>query len=461
MRIDRSLALGLTLICGIAGCGANGSGLPSQESNASHNGVNALLSRASGISKIKHIVIIVQENRSFNDLFYGFPGAGSVKYGYTTTNQKIKLLPISLDTSWDLDHTAQGFFAACNGTGSLPGTNCQMNGFNQEYVDCGGSGEPPCPIKHPQYSYVPNSETKPYFAMAKQYVLATRMYASNLDGSSFVAHQYLISAQADSSVNYPSSDWGCEGGTGDKIPIIGQDRQVPDGSEVPCFNIASLGQEADSAGITWAYYAGVVGGYGSGGIWSGYQANAPVYNGKDWKNDVISPQTQFFTDVKKGRLRQLVWVTPTCANSDHAGCNSDTGPSWVASLVNAVGESKYWDSTAIFITWDDYGGWYDPQPPPYADYDGLGVRVPLIIVSPYALKGHISTVQYEFGSILRFAEDDFNLPQMSASDTRATSPADDNFNFTQSPRKFVKITSAHDEQFFIHQAPDFRPPDND
>jgi phospholipase C len=422
----------------------------------------AALTRSGLSSKIKHVVIIVQENRSFNNLFYGFPGAKTVTYGYTTSGKKVKLLPISLDTNWDLDHTAQGFFAACNGTGSIPGTNCAMNGFNKEYtVDCGGSGEPPCPIKHPQYAYVPHSETKPYFAMAQQYVLADQMYASNLDGSSFVAHQYLIGAQAAASVNYPLAAWGCEGGSGDKVPIIGPDRQVPYGSEVPCFDLKTIGQEADKAGVSWAYYAGAVGSYGSGGIWSAYQANEHVYKGRDWKRDIISPQTRFFNDVKKGRLRQINWITPTCANSDHAGCNSKTGPAWVASLVNAIGLSPYWDSTAIFITWDDYGGWYDPEPPAYADYDGLGVRVPMLIISPYARKGRVSHVPYELGSILKFTEDVFGLPRLSASDTRAASPEKDCFDFNKPPRKFHAIASSLDEEYFMREPPDLRPPDND
>jgi phospholipase C len=171
------------------------------------------------------------------------------------------------------------------------------------------------------------------------------------------------------------------------------------------------------------------------------------------------PNTQFFDDVEKGRLRAVSWVTPSCANSDHAGCGSNTGPSWVASLVNAIGESQYWNSTAIFIMWDDYGGWYDPVPPQMVDYDGLGLRIPLLIVSPYAKNGYVSHVQYEHGSILKFAEDIFGLPRLSASDTRANSPEADAFDFNQPPRPFRKIAAPHGEQYFRNQPPDLRPPD--
>ena len=147
------------------------------------------------------------------------------------------------------------------------------------------------------------------------------------------------------------------------------------------------------------------------------------------EKDVIAQPSQFLTDVSNGKLRPVSWVTPTWANSDHAGCGSNTGPSWVASLVNAIGESKYWDSTAIFIFWDDYGGWYDPEPPAYVDYDGLGLRLPLLIVSPYAKQGYVSHVHYEHGSILKFVEDQFGLGRLSASDTRAKSPEKDCFDF--------------------------------
>ncbi len=406
--------------------------------------------RSSG-NPIQHIVIIVQENRSFNNLFEGFPGATTASSGEISNGTTVQLAQIGLALTWDIEHDAQGYFDSCNGTGSVPGTDCRMNGFNDETAYCGRQ----CPVKYPQYSYVPQSETKPLFAIAKQYVLADQMYASNFDASSFISHQYIIAGQAEASVNYPFGDWGCEGGSGDEINTIGPQRQIPEGYEEPCYTDTTLGQEADGAGVTWAFYTSTVN--GDGGIWSAYQANKYVYYGTDWKNDIITPQTQFFSDVSNGNLRQINWVTPTCENSDHAGCNSDTGPSWVASLVNAIGESQYWKNTAIFIFWDDYGGWYDPEPPAYVDYDGLGMRIPMLIVSAYAKK-HVSHVPYEHGSILKFAEDTFGLPRLSASDTRANSAAAE-FDFKKKPRKFKQIAAPYSRWYFLHQPPDLRMPD--
>ena len=418
---------------------------------------SGVLGGRSSSGKIKHVVIVIQENRSFNNLFYGFKGARTAQYGYDSSGERIAIEPVVLETSWDLQHSSIAFFADCNGTGSIPGTNCRMNGFNNAGVECNKSGYVPCPIEHPQYAYVPHSETKPYFEMAKRYVLADQMYSSVLDGS-FTSHQYIIAGQSESAVNWPAVPWGCPGGSGDMVTTLTQQRVI-DGYEVACWNTKTLGDELDAKGISWAYYAAPVD--GPPGVWSAYQVIKHIYYGSDWSKDVISPPSQFLTDVSRGHLRAVSWVTPTAANSDHPGSRSKTGPSWVASVVNAVGESKYWDSTAIFVFWDDWGGWYDPEPPAYVDYDGLGIRVPLIIISPYAKRGHVSHVRYEHGSILRFVEDQFGLGRLAASDTRATSPEQDSFNFNQPPRKFKPISSPYGKAYFLDQPADYRLPDDD
>jgi phospholipase C len=440
----------------LSACGRNLASSPwdgSQAVNSHH---------ASGINKIQHVVVVIQENRSLDNLFQGFPGADTRSYGYDSSGQKIKLQQIPLETTWDIDHSSTAFFAACNGTGSYPGTDCQMNGFNKEYVDCGHSSYPACPIKYPPYAYVPPAETKLYFEMAQQYVLADHLFASNFDESSFVAHQYLIAAQSNAAVNYPdSNDWGCEGGSGDTIQTLTQQRKINYGYREPvCFDYETLGDELDAASLSWRYYTAATPN-GDGAYWSAYSAVNHIYNGPDWKTDVISPQTVFFTDVQNGNLPVISWITPTCENSDHAGCGSNTGPEWVASIVNAIGQSQYWDSTAIFVTWDDPGGWYDHVPPKMLDYDGLGFRVPLVVISPYAKQDYVSHVHYELASILRFIEDRFGLKSLSASDARATSPARDCFDFSQSPRQFKVIQAKRRKDYFMHQPLDLRPPDNE
>src|SRR5579871_2031250 len=242
------------LVLFISGCSNSGAagvspGLPSAIRPGSPLASEARrLLHGPSSGKIKHIVIIVQENRSFNDLFKGYKGATTADYGYDSYGQKIKLRPIGLETGWDIDHSSGAFFQACDGTGSIPGTNCKMDGFNKEYASCGNS----CPIPHPQYAYVPRSETQPYFDMAKEWVLADQMYASNFDASSFISHQYIIAGQAESAVNYPYGAWGCPGGPSDEVSEVGPQRQIPYGYEVVCWDPTTLGDELDKAGASWA-----------------------------------------------------------------------------------------------------------------------------------------------------------------------------------------------------------------
>ncbi|MGA8533244.1 MAG: alkaline phosphatase family protein [Candidatus Tumulicola sp.] len=417
--------------------------------------------KPSSAGKIEHVVIIIQENRSFDNLFQGFPGADTQAYGYAHDGKRIPLQPLDFKVLWDVSHNAQAYFLACNGWGPIPGMHCKMNGFNEEKVNCGGTGEAPCPNPHPQYTYVPQSQTKPYFAMASQYVLADKTFASNFDGSSFVSHQYLIAGQSQSAVNYPlHPPWGCDGGPNDTIQTVTSRRGY--GAPIQaCFDYQTLGDELDAAGLSWRYYAANIDQIYHGGIWSAYQAVKHIRNGPDWSKHVISPPTDFFKDVARGSLPAVSWITPTCKNSDHAGCDTDQGPHWVATLVNAVGKSKYWDSTAIFVMWDDYGGWYDHVPPPFVNYDGLGIRVPLIVISPFAKQGYVSHVRYENGSILKFVEDRFGLQRLAASDTRANSPEADCFDFSQPPRAFVPIPTRFTQADFENEPHDGRPPDTE
>jgi phospholipase C len=156
-------------------------------------------------------------------------------------------------------------------------------------------------------------------------------------------------------------------------------------------------------------------------------------------------------------LPGVAWVVPTAAESDHATGNNGSGPAWVATVVNAIGKSKYWNDTAIFVTWDDWGGWYDHvAPEQYNSYE-LGLRVPLIVISPYARPKYVSHVQHEFGSLLRFTEETFNLPSLGATDTRADDLRD-MFDWAQKPLRFTPISGG---PLAPQSTEDTRSPDDD
>jgi phospholipase C len=398
----------------------------------------ARVHRPAQSSPIQHVVIVMQENRSFDNLFQGYPGADTQAYGYDQHGVKIDLKPVSLAASYGLNHFSKDFFNATDGG--------KMDGFDREYV----TGKHPA---HPAYGYVPHDETVPYFDIASQYVLADRMFTSQLDAS-FVSHQYIIAGQAQHSVDVPTVQWGCSGNGTDFVETLEENRTYgPD--QAPCFDYRTLADELEQAGLTWHYYS-----VQTNDIWSAYQAVSHVANGPAWSN-VIAPETRFLTDVAAGELANVTWITPSCTLSDHADCLSKEGPQWIASVVNAVGQSRFWNSTAIFVMWDEWGGWYDHVPPPYVDYDGLGIRVPLLIVSPYAKAGYVSHVQYEHGSILRFAEDQFGLPRLAASDARANSPQADCFDFGSPPRPFRPIPGALGASGIERASQDRRSPDSD
>ncbi len=354
---------------------------------------------STGAGKIAHVIYIVQENRSFDNLFQGYPGADTVSSGKNSFGKTIRLRPMSLEESYSIDHSAQAMFAACNGTGKLPGTDCRMDGFNKERAFN-------APL-NPAYVYVPHDESKPYFDMAHEWVVADKMFQSQLD-ESFVAHQYVIAAQAAWTVNLPySAWWGCGGPKKNPIHTITETRTL--GPELkPCFDYQTLADELDSAGLSWRFYASTFGSgsSGGGGEWSSYQAVKHIRYGPDWKN-VISPNWKFITDVRAGKLASFTWITPVCSDSDHVECGGGFGPSWVAALVNTVGKSKFWDSTAIFVQWDDWGGLYDHVRPPYLDRDSLGFRVPLLVISPYAKQNYVSHVRYETASVLALRRKSF------------------------------------------------------
>jgi phospholipase C len=402
---------------------------------------------------IKHIVIVIQENRSFDDMFSGFPGADAPDYGYAGT-RRITLRPVPLEDDGDINNNWIDGIASWD--------NGKMDGFEHEQL----YGEP---RRYP-YAYVPRDESAPYWAMARQYVLADRMFPTEF-GPSFTAHLSLIAgntnikptplAEVDEPYNYP---WGCNDAPGSKTFTLDVHRVERFNGPFPCFvNFPTLADRLDPAGISWKYYAAPLSNLG-GQVWSEFSAIHAVRYGPDWKN-VITPQTRVLRDADAGTLADVSWVTPDWQDSDHTGSGYHRGPSWVSAVVNAIGESPYWRDTAIFVLWDDWGGWYDNVAPPQLDFRGLGIRVPCIVISPYARRSYVSHTQYEYGSILKFVEEVFGLPpvgppSLGFTDTRAASMLD-TFDFTQSPRPFVPISAPYSKSVFLRERPSYVLPDND
>ena len=438
-------------------CGSTGTPATTDSSAASQLQLTDVLKRA-GAAKIQHVVIIVQENRTPDNLFgqNGIPGADIQNFGYTSTGAEVPLAPIPLSNFYDLDHGHGAFSTAYN--------NGAMNGFNKEHSSPkpGSTATPP---PDPQYGYVPESDDEPYYAMAEQYTFADRMFQSN-EGPSFPAHQYLLSGTAeisagsdmyaDENPEYANgNDLNCDGDPGSSVGLINISTGDRSQRLSPvCMDHPTLFDELDAAGVSYRYYA-----YTAGGLWNAPDAIQHLRFGPDWAN-VVTPDTTIYSDISNGTLPAVSWVMPTALSSDHSSVTNGSGPSWVASVVNAIGESQYWKSTAIFVTWDDWGGWYDHVAPQILDQDELGFRVPLIVISPWAKRGYVSHIHYEFGSILRYTEQRFGLQSIGTTDVRAKNLSDC-FDYTQTPPPFTPISAKYPPSYFIHQPRSNVPVDSD
>jgi phospholipase C len=447
----------------LASCASGSVGL-NGTSGASPAGLSP--ASGSGSTPIQHVVVIVQENRSFDDFFATFPNADGATEGLKKTpsgDQEVPLKEVNLVEPCDFTHSYKSYLKAYDGG--------KMDGFNLE----GSAGE--CANKSlGPYQYVNPTQIAPYWDMATQYVLADQMFQTQGSGS-FTAHQDLIAggttfnpAKTESLVDLPTATpWGCDAPPGTRTSIldfVGSVLQFrKHKGPFPCMKYETMRDLLDAKSVSWKYYSPPVEG-GTGSLWNAFDAIKAVRYGPEWGVNVTNSDTQIFTDISGGALPAVSWVIPDGADSDHPRQkNGDTGPSWVASVVNAIGQSTYWQTTAIIVVWDDWGGFYDQVPPPFQDdYGGLGFRVPMIVVSPYALGGgspnYVSHTQYEFGSILKFIEGTFGLGSLGTSDERATSIVDC-FNFTQSPRPFNVIGSKYSRSYFIHRGPTHVPVDTE
>jgi phospholipase C len=384
------------------------------------------------LGPIAHVVIIVQENRTPDNLFQGLAGADISKTGVDYEGQTVALHPESLTGHYDPPHGHADFLRDYN--------NGEMNGWDKG-------------MKQDQhlepFGYAPMSEVYPYHEMAAQYAFADHMFQSN-EGPSFPAHLYLISGSAavtpkpflvadDPRNKYTggATAAGCDAPKGAVVLTIDPKNASAGPTPFPCFDPLVLSDLLDAKHVSWRYYQN----HNGGGLWQAFDAVRHVRYGPDYAN-VIWPQTNLLADIANGRLANVTWVIPNSQWSDHAGDRSGKGPAWVAAIVNAIGQSGYWKSSAIFLVWDDWGGWYDHVKPPIDNYYELGFRVPLVVISPYAKRGYVSKAQHEFGSILAFTEEAFGIPKgsLGTTDGRADD-LHDAFDFSQAPRAFVHVNA--------------------
>jgi phospholipase C len=368
---------------------------------------------ASPTYPIKHLVFIIKENRTFDALFGRFTcldGSRCVNGATTGTilvNGKQQQIPLNVladHVPFDYLHSWQAEHQGVDGG--------KMDNFN-----VGVCGQPP----YTCYAAATQQVIPDYWALAPHYVLNDNGYSS-LAGPTFPNHLMLMSGAAGpsipkSAINNPTTNneqwWGCQAPRQVKL-------QLYDGTMgKPCFNYGNFGTFMSSYGVTWAYYAALAG-------QPGHEYDAADYFSNTFGQ--ATDVTQFVSDARGGRLPQFSWLVAPDGRSDHPGRNASlcVGENWTDQQIQAIMDGPDWNSTAIVLTWDDYGGFYDHVAPPTVDALGEGMRIPYIIISPWAYahgkessgSGHASHVQIEFASVLRTAEELFGLPSMNRRDAQ-------------------------------------------
>jgi phospholipase C len=412
------------------------------------------------------------ENRTVDNLFHTLPGVDTQDYGLDSNGNQIPLQPMPLAAPYDPGHSHYSFVTEFN--------NGAINGFDREQSKCGVPHTPPtpCPTYEPIYTYVQAGDIQPYIQLAQQFAFADHVLQTN-QGPSYPAHEYLVGAQSgrpiaiaeNPSATFPSGGCNAPSGTG-LVWLINLNAQYPgipytNGQSQPCNDFETIFDRLGDAGKTWKFYTP-----SNDVLWNSPKmiqhicgpvvsgsCSGPLYTA----NDVI-PETTILSDIQAGRLANVSYVVPNPAYSDHARISNSappTGPDFVGTIANAVGQSAYWSNTAIIVVWDDWGGWYDhyvAQPNQWApgfpsDPYEYGFRVPLMVISPYVKQaGMIDHTQRDYTAILHFIERVYNLPSLgNGSFETLTDDLTPMFDFGRSPLPYTPVgTHGLGPNFFKH-----------
>lgn len=359
---------------------------------------------------------MVKENRTFDTMFGAFPGAdGATTYrGLDGRIHPLGHAPDSL--AYDIGHTIQDAKLAYDG-GKLD-RFAQVSGAIQNGQD----------VADAQFS---RSDIPNYWAYARHFTLDDHFF-STIMGNSFANHLFTIAGQdgnADGSPSGKYNAWGCDSPSQAFVEEEGTSGQLH--YRYPCYNFPTLADTLDQHHISWRYYA--PGQSQPGYFWSAFDAIKHIRDGPDWKK-VVSYR-DFAANAQVGKLPAVSWLVQPFDVSDHPGFSVCRGENWTVQQINAIMSNRIeWEHTAIVLTWDDWGGFYDHVRPPKGPDPRIeyGFRVPAIVISPYARPGYVDHTEYNFASLPRFVERVFHLRATGAMDAES-SGLFRSFNFQQRP----------------------------
>ena len=329
--------------------------------------------------QIRHVIFIIQENHSFDNYFGAYPHVVGLQAGIrlpAASGGAPAVAPFQLHgpLNRDLSHTwAAAHTAYANG---------RMNGF----VIADRSRD--------AMGYYTGQEIPNYWYYASRFTLSD-MFFSSLMGPSLPNHLYTV---AGSSGGWIWNMWQPPTGCGFRFP--------------------TLASQLQAAGVSWKYYSG----FPPKRFWlwdplPGF----PAVTGNPAVRAHLAWDTQYFKDLRQGTLPAFAWITPNKIESEHPPADNALGMWYVTDLLNALGQSRYWRDTAVVVTWDEYGGFYDGVAPRQVNRFGFGFRVPALVISPYARAGAVDATLQSFSSVLRYEETLQHLPPLDASVAQAAS----------------------------------------
>ncbi len=383
--------------------------------------------------KIRHIVFLVKENRTFDTLFGRFPGADGATEGETCDGTVVPLAPAA-DDAPGAAHSFSSGIVAINGG--------RMNCFDD--LDSGHKLEGYVQYRPEQ---IPN-----YWAYAETFTLADRFFSSSY-GPTAVEHYWIVASQSDRFVDNerPLQGQGGEGKIGDycddPLELAWSFRRLTEDDEAevfrleevadvkgvrsywterwPCHDIEILPDRLEERGISWKYYTG------PSPYFMVIRGIPHVRYGPMW--DKVVSEAEFVPDVQAGALPSVSWLVPPADLSDHPGYGAlCDGENWTVRQLNAIMQSPQWKHTVVVLTWDDFGGFYDHVPPPHLDIYGYGPRVPAIVISPWSRPGAVWSQTADFSSVLKLIETVFDLPALTERDANANDMLSA-FDFEQEP----------------------------
>lgn len=381
---------------------------------------------------IKHVVVILKENRSFDNYFGRMPGVDGATTAKRSDGRTVALARTPDPLPHDIGHSPAMFLRAYHGG--------KMDRFDLETgAYANGPGTAPLALSQFQQSDIPA-----YWRYAKSYGLADRFFAS-WRGASLANNLYTVAGQAGrydrgtSCVpnraspgtqachtdgrtvyhlphlpNNPGGNaphWGCDAGPKVTVPMMSAMTGVVDDTTFPCFRFKSLPDLLTENSLSWKMYSDA-----AKPKHDALEAIDSIRNtASEWAK--VQPLDQFRKDARAGTLPNVSWVVSH--HDDHAPASVCLGENETVEDVNAVMSTSQWGRTAVLVVWDEWGGFYDHVAPPQIDKVSFGFRVPFLAISPWVKPGGVDSSRNSHASILKFIEDNWRLGNLGADDARA------------------------------------------